>query len=193
MQATNVFLAVAKSNTEVVAQENNNSLQDQITELFAKLLPNLWIMLATLISLIILLIVLTFFVYKPTKKMIEKRKQFIQSNIDAAVQSREKALDLEKTKNQQLIESRLTANEIVHKARLESEKMLLAYTDNAKNESKKILDNAYQSIKLQQEKFQKESQKEIMDVAVKIAEKILEEKLTVKDEKKILAKFLKKD
>ena len=58
------------------------------------ILPNLWIMIATIGSLFILLIILTYFFYNPVKKMVQRRKEFINKNINDSIEAKNNAFSL---------------------------------------------------------------------------------------------------
>ncbi|UVD81849.1 F0F1 ATP synthase subunit B [Mycoplasma iguanae] len=178
--------------SHVLENPSNISIQTQMQNLFERLSPNLWVMISTLIALVILLVVLTYLVYKPVKKMLAERKKFIQDNIDASVKSREKALEFEKEKQKELLESKTIAFEIVRNAKIESEKIIWQYTENAKKEYKKILDSAAVAINLKEQQFREQAKQEVVEIGTEIASKILEKKVTPQTESEIIKKILDK-
>ncbi|MGY6172454.1 F0F1 ATP synthase subunit B [Candidatus Mycoplasma pogonae] len=175
------------------AATNQSELGKDMTDLFSRLFPNVYVMLATIISLIILTIILYHYVQKPVREMIARRKAFIQENIDSSVAARQQALELEQQKNTELTETRIKANNIIQNARLESEKIALEYAENAKKESNRILENANKAIKLQEQKFNENAKKQIVDVAMEMAQKVLEEKINKDEEAQIIDKLINKE
>lgn len=179
------FVESVESSTN---KEKNAS--ESVAELFKNVFPNVWVMLATTLALILMIIFLTIFVYKPLKKVIQERRDFIQENIDNSIKSKEKALELENQRNQELWEARIAASQIISQAKIESEKIVFEYTSNAKKEAKRILEDAHITISQLQKKFESESKEEIISVATKLASKILEKHVSSYENHDLIEKLL---
>ncbi|WP_334687664.1 ATP synthase F0 subunit B [Mycoplasmopsis felis] len=67
---------------------------------------------------------LWFFFYKPIKKMMKERKDFVQDNIDLSIKQKEESLLMLEQANENLKNARLTADEIVTKLKLKQKKYL---------------------------------------------------------------------
>lgn len=173
--------------------KNSGSLQEELVSMFYRIFPNGYMMLAVVISTLILLTVLTFLVYKPVKKSIKARKEFIQQNIDDSLRLKQEAQILEEEKNKNLIESRIAAAEIVFKSKIQAEKIVNEYTNLANKESSRILNEAQQSIKHQKEQFKRESKEEIIIVASKIASKFMQRKVDIKLERELFEELLESE
>ena len=57
-----------------------------------KLIPNFWSFLIQLLSLIVLIIVVIFVAYKPVKKILQKRQDYIVNNIRESEEAKAKAI-----------------------------------------------------------------------------------------------------
>ncbi len=155
-----------------------------------ELMPSIWIMIATLGSLLVLLIVLTTFLYNPVKKMVNRRKEFIKKNIDESIQAKRNAFDLENEANLKLQDSRNASDEIISKAKIEAEVIKNQYIEQAKREAERIIREANEDIQLKKKNLQNETYDEIVSVAIDISEKIIQNKISEKEAKKYLDNYL---
>ncbi|WGI36251.1 F0F1 ATP synthase subunit B [Mesomycoplasma lagogenitalium] len=163
---------------------------NDISNLFKGIFPNPWVMLATFIALIIVVLVLYGLVFKPIRKSISERRKFIQDNIDESIKNRESSIELENKRNLELWEARIAAAGIVNQAKIESEKIANEYIVNAKKEAKRIIEDGHKSVAQQQKKFEEESREEIISVATKLASKILEKHVSHYEEEELINKLL---
>ena len=173
---------------ETIQEQNLSKI---LTGKFEGLFPSLFTIIATLLSLTIIIIVLTKFLYNPIKKMHDQRKKYIQDNIDVAEkENKEAILDREKA-NKELILARLKANKIIEKAKSEALEVREVKINLAKKEAKKVIDDANSKIKSQKIKFEEDSKKVIVDVALLAAAKIVEKEIDSKTNRKIIENFIK--
>lgn len=150
-----------------------------------------WIMLvATLGALCILIAVLTYFFYKPVNKMIQKRKEFIQNNIDQSIDVKENVFKLENEAKINLRKSQETANELIAKAKIDGENIKNQYIEHGKNESNKLIEEAKDAIEHKKRTLEKESYDEIVSIAMEISKKIVKSKITEAETKKYLDEYL---
>lgn len=180
-----LFSILASSPSEIIQRDVNDIVQ--------RLFPNPFVVISSLISFLIIFIILFYLVQKPVKKMVKERKNFIQENIDESIQTKNKALELEKQRTNELEKSYITAAEIVLKAKIEAEKIVISYTDNAKNEAQKIMENARASIQIEKNNLKKEYKKQVIEISSLISSKVLEKEITIKDEDKLIKEFLKNE
>ena len=116
---------------------------DSIGEKVNQLMPSLYIMIATLGSFVVLLLILTKLLYKPVKKMVKNRQDFIQKNIDDSINAKQNAINLEQEARDRLVDSKLMALEIINKSKLDAEVLkhqyiCLLYTSDAADEAKRV-------------------------------------------------------
>lgn len=163
---------------------------DGIAEKLDQMMPSIYIMIATLGALIVLIIILTKFLYNPVKKMVEERQKYIQKNIDDSLNAKLSAINKEQEARDKLQESNGLAQEIINNSKIEAETIKNEYINKAKNEAKKITDDAKVDIQNIKEKLEKETKAEIITIATEISEKIIKEKISPKTAEKYLEEYL---
>ena len=154
------------------------------------LFPNLWIFLANLIGGIILIVVITCLLWKPIKKFLQKRHDYIDKQIkDAEKSNKTAAIELQKA-NQFKIETiskamsitnnaNIKANTIITKAKYKAKEINNLAWKNAKND----IDNLKSTIK-------RNAQKNIVNTAINIASSILEKNIDKHDNDKYIDQLL---
>ncbi len=175
---------------KILIKTQNHNLSTDLNEKFSALFPSWVTIVATVLAFTILLIILTLLVWKPVKKMVESRQAYIQNNIDeATAQNTEASNDREKA-NQELVEARVEAAQIVADAKFAAEKNRTSIKKQAKEESDKILANAKEEIEAEKIKLAKETKQEIVEVALAAAAKIVEKEVDSKVNRKLVEDFV---
>ncbi|WP_416322854.1 F0F1 ATP synthase subunit B [Mycoplasmopsis felis] len=172
---------------------NIKTSSELIKEKFDGLYPNIPLMIATIIAFIIIGIILWFFFYKPIKKMMKERKDFVQDNIDLSIKQKEESLLMLEQANENLKNARLTADEIVTQAKIKAEKVSEFYTNKAKTEAKRLLDETMVDINTQQKEFQLNAKKYIVEIATDLSQKILKREMSQSTHNEIIDKYLTTD
>ncbi|ADE19484.1 F0F1 ATP synthase subunit B [Mycoplasma crocodyli] len=167
------------------------SISESISERFLKIFPNVPMMIATIISFILCFLFLTYFLYKPVKKAMMKRHEFIQKNIDDSIESKIEAAKLVETANEKLKEAHKQSDIVINQAKTRAEKVILSYTTKAKSDAKHLLEEAHLDIESQQIEFERESKKRIAEAAVDLSKKILKKEISKSTQKEIIDDFLK--
>ncbi|WP_051599964.1 F0F1 ATP synthase subunit B [Mycoplasma elephantis] len=162
-----------------------------VNETFQKLFPNIPLLIAVIIAFILIFCFLTYFFYKPVKKMLADRNKFIQKNIDDSIKNKKNALESSNEAQERLMNAKITAAEIIDKAKFEAEKVIMEYTNQAHKEAELIKANAELELKNEKEKFEKDSRKAILDVAFEIANKIIQKEIKHDDEQKLIEDYFK--
>lgn len=161
-----------------------------IAEKLNQLMPSLYIMIATLGAFFVLMIILTKLLYKPVKKMVKNRQDFIQKNIDDSVKAKANAIALEQEARDKLNDSKMTALEIINKSKLDAEVLKYQYIDQGKMEASRIIIDAKEDIKNKKRMIEKDSHDEIVSVAIQISEKLISERISKEEAEKYLEKYL---
>ncbi|MDK2819663.1 MAG: F0F1 ATP synthase subunit B [Mycoplasmataceae bacterium] len=139
------------------------------------LFPSLYVMLATIGAFIVTLIILSKLFYGPVKKMMKKRHDFIQKNIDDSIILNEESAEIKSLANDELIKSKLMAIEIISKSQKESEILKEHYITEGKKEADRLIKEANISINFKLEKIAETRNNDIVDVAMIISQKIISE------------------
>ncbi len=175
----------------VKIQVTNHDISTDLNEKFSALFPSWVIIVATVLAFTILLLVLTFLVWKPVKKMVVNRQAYIQNNIDESDAKNANATDDREKANQELVKARIEAANIVAEAKTIAEQKRTAIKEKASYESKKILANAKQEIQAEKVRLEKETKQEIVEVALAAAKKIVEKEVDTKVNRKLISEFVK--
>ncbi len=168
-----------------------SQLKTTLTKNFDALFPTWTTVLATVLALIILLTVLTLFVYKPVKKAFQSRKNYIQNNIDESERMNIEASSDREQANEELMRAQLEANEIISSARVKAEAVKAKKVAAAKDEVKTLVHDAKKDIAHQQEKFEQDSKEAIITVALEAASKVVEKEVDNKVNRKIISDYVK--
>lgn len=170
--------------------ENSEIGSGELANKLDQLFPSIYIIIATLGSLIILLIILTKFLYKPVSKMVENRKNFIKNNINQSIEAKEKAFSLENEAKQKLLISQNTGQELISKAKIEAEVLKNMYIEQGKAEAERLVKEAKEGIEAKKKSLEKDSYNEIVSIALEISEKIVQKNISDKVANKYLDEYL---
>ncbi len=126
----------------------------------------------TVINLIILVILLRIFLFKPIQRVIDKRKKMISDQIDNAKDREESAArKLEEAENYLKASgdaARKQADAILKEAQKKNEKMIA----QAKAEADDILTSSRKQARKERDQFLEESRKEITGITLSAAKKL---------------------
>lgn len=123
--------------------------------------------------------------------MHDDRKNYIQNNIDSAEAYSAEAVSDRELANDELIQARQAAAEIINKAKEDAEVVRQEKLLKADAEVSRIVEDARVNMKTQQTKFEEESEKVIVEVALAAAAKVIEKEVDNKTNKKIVTDFVK--
>lgn len=145
----------------------------------------------TLIAVFVLALGGSFMFFNPARKFLEKRKQSIADDINAAKEGKEEAERLKSEYEEKLKNVDSQVEEILSDARkkaLANENRILA---DAREEAGKIIDNANREANLEKQKVVNEVKEEMVNVASAMAGKIVASSLNAADQKRLLDETLK--
>ncbi len=151
---------------------------------------NVWDFLAVFLAFIVLLLVVFYFGYKPIKKAIQARKDYVEGNIKTAEEREEKSRGLVEEANQKLAKSKKEAFEIVEKAKVDANKEKEQIIEEAKLEAKEEKQKAREEIAQEIEANKEQIRKEIVDVALTASSELLGREVNDKDNKRLLDDFV---
>ncbi|QKT05514.1 F0F1 ATP synthase subunit B [Mycoplasma sp. OR1901] len=177
---------------KLAAEVSNStpSAGEQLKEKFLGIFPSIPLMIATILAFVIVFAALWFFLYKPVKKMMQDRHNFIQSNIDDSISKKEESIKTLNEANVQLKNAHVQADNILTKAKLKAEKVAEFYKNQATIKSKRLLDETRLDISTQQKEFDENSKKYIVEIATQLSEKILKREISKDTQDKIIDQFL---
>ncbi|WP_373440911.1 F0F1 ATP synthase subunit B family protein [Metamycoplasma equirhinis] len=171
----------------------NYDVSQELNKAFSGLTFNWPYFVFSLITLGIIVLIITFLVYKPLKKMIKKRQEFIQNNIDDSIKAKEDALKIREENDKKIMDANLQANNIINAAKSESEKIINNGSQQAKKKAEMIINQAQILINKKQEEFNKKQKKLIIESAINISEKILNREIKDSENIKMIKEVLNEE
>ncbi len=171
-------------------EASQHTPQSDLTALFQGLFPTWPTILATMLAITVLFIVLTKYLWKPMKKYVNDRHNFIQGNIDSAVKKEVEATNSRKAALEELDAARLEADQIINNARTEALHLKKEILDQSKMQSKQILDAAHAEILKDKLRLQHESKEEIVSIALEAAKKIIGKNVDSKTNRRIIEDYI---
>lgn len=167
-----------------------SELSEKLKEIVNKLIPSWPSLVAQLLSLAVLLVVVIFIAYKPVKKMLKKRGDYIESQIKDAenekIKSKKNAIESEKI----LLESKKEADDIILQANLTIEANRKLAIEETQKEIIKMKEEASKDIEKSKKEALEDIKKEMVNIALEASEEILKRNINDEDNKKLTNDFI---
>ena len=135
----------------------------------SKLIPNWPSFVTQLAALVVLIIVVIVFAYKPVKKILKKRQDHIEENIKEAEKSKLVWQENELKSKETVLASERTAADIVVEAKKAAEKEKAAILETTQLEVNKMKSDAENDIARMEIEAQEQIKKESVSVALDAA------------------------
>ena len=151
-----------------------------------------WQLLAAqVINFLIIFYLLKRFLYKPVFTMLKKREDTIKEGLSKADESK-KALDDALAKEKKIIkEAQDTAKKIIQDAKERAETVAKDIEEKAKKQADSMVDNAKTQIDMETRKAEKELEKHVSELSVKILKQSLDNVFTENEQAEVVAKATK--
>ena len=156
----------------------------------SKLIPNWPSFVAQLGALIVLILVVIIFAYKPVKKIIEKRQEYIESNIKESEKSKAVWQENELKSKELVIASNKEAEKIVADAKAKANEERQAILDQTAEDVRRMKDTASEDIARMELEAQESIRKEMVDVALEASSELLGREVNSKDNERLLKEFI---
>ncbi len=169
---------------------NMSNIGEVIKTIREKLIPNLLSFVVQFLSFLVLILVVFILAYKPVKKILKKRADYIENEIKEA---RDSNLEAEKNvaeAKEMVASSKVQASEIIARAEKQGQErydMMLAYANNEIVEMKKDAENDIERAK---EEAIQDIRNEMVNVALSASEEILKREVDSKDNKRLAEDFI---
>jgi F-type H+-transporting ATPase subunit b len=150
------------------------------------------ILLAQLINFSVLFFVMYKFGYKPMLSFLDDRSKKIENGIKDAKKAEERLIEISENEKKTIKKARIDALEIVNEAKKVAEKKGDAMITKAKADIGEIINQEKSKMQVEKAETLKEIKSEISDLVLLSVEKVLEEKMDIKEDKKMVAKVVKK-
>lgn len=169
---------------------NTEMIQDRIETTVNNMLPNLRITLLQLGLFILVAILFIVIAYKPLKKKLNERADYIEKNIK---DSENKALEAEekiKEANRIVLNGQKKAGEIIQRAEKTAENKASELEKQLAETIEKQKQSAHNDIENERNKMLKEAKSEIISTAISTSKEILKRNVTVSDNDEYVNKFI---
>ena len=130
-----------------------------------------------LINFLILVGVLTKFLYKPFLNLMETRKQSIKDALDNAELTNRRADEKIQNYNKRIARAEEEGREIIREAKIKADAQARQIIEDAQTEAGEIMSKAERTIEREKEKAMEEMRQEIAALALLAAEKIVEHEI----------------
>ena len=156
----------------------------------SKLIPNWPSFVTQLSALVVLIIVVIVFAYKPVKKILKKRQDHIEENIKEAEKSKLVWQENELKSKETVLASERTAADIVAEAKKAAEKEKAAILETTQLEVNKMKSDAENDIARMEIEAQEQIKKEIVSVALDASKELLGREVSSKDNVRLVEDFI---
>ena len=147
------------------------------------------IVIFSILNFALLAFLLTKFLYKPVRKMMDSRQEMINDALDQAESARAEVAATGETIKANMAKARLDAEAILDAAHQQAEQDKAAIMAEAQAQAEAFTAQARQQIAEEKEQAMLELRTQITDLAIMIAEKALDGKLTEQQEKALIANY----
>ena len=160
-------------------------------DIISKLIPNWVSFVVQLLAFLVMVIVIIIFAYKPVKKMLKKRQDYIEDNIKQAEIAKSEALDNITKSEETLNSSKKEANEIIEQAKLDAEKEKARILEETSQEVSVMKENAQKDIEQSKLDAQEEIRKEMVNLAIEASSEVLGRNINNQDNQRLAENFIR--
>lgn len=137
-----------------------------------------------IVSTIILFVVVIIFFWKPITKILEKRREAIDKELEDAKEAKKDVIRVRAELDKELEDARKQVKEMLDNAEKEANIRRDTIINEAKAEAKSRLENLENELELEKKNMEKDIKKQIVDIAFLAAEKIVAKEI---DQEKYLS------
>ncbi|CQR46165.1 ATP synthase subunit b precursor [Paraliobacillus sp. PM-2] len=144
-----------------------------------------------LLSFAILLVLLKKYAWGPLMNKMEERENYIANELDVAEKNRVDAEKASKEANEQLMQTRQEAQDIIDNAKKAGAKQEQAIIEAAQVAADKIKQSAQEEIKQEKERAIQALQEQVASLSVQIATKVIEKEINAEDQERLISDYMK--
>ena len=151
---------------------------------------NLGNIIAAMVNFLILLFIAKRYLFIPVNKILETRKQELESSFEQARTDKEEANRLKIENVEKLKLAKKEGKEIVEIYKQKAEKISGELIEDAKQEAILILERSRVEIEREKEKAQSEIKKQVIDLSLILSEKALEQHIDESEHRRLIEDFI---
>lgn len=159
-------------------------------KLYQGLLEINWNLLFSAITVLVLYLILKHFFFEKVHKFMEARKAAVQDNLDRAKATVEEAQALLSEYQATLSNAEEEKRAIIKKAKAEADRRADAIVGEAKIQAQRIVSEAHENMRAEEEKAVVQLKKEVSSLAVLAAERIMQRELDEKSQQALVDQVL---
>ena len=156
----------------------------------SKLIPNWPSFVAQLGALIILILIVIIFAYKPVRKIVDKRQEYIMKNIKDAEEAKANWQENELESKATVLASKKEAANIINEAKLEAEQEKAKILEEASQEVIKMKQDAENDIVRMEEEAEEQIRQEMVSIALDASKELLGREVNSKDNSRLIEEFI---
>ena len=155
-----------------------------------RLIPNLFSFVVQLLSFIVLLLVVFFVAYKPVKRLLKKRADYVADQIQEAATNNAEALKDNELAKENVANSKKEASQIIANAEKAGHERYDAIILDAQAEVENMKEQAKVDIERAKEEALAEIRNEMVNVALSASEEILKREVDNADNRRLAEEFI---
>ena len=156
---------------------------------FVSLTP--WTMIFEVVNLLIVMLILKKFLFKPVNAVLEQRQAEIGGMYQKAEDAQKEAQALKQAYDERMSGARKEADELIVAAQDSARRRGDEIVEDARDEAVLLRRRAEEDNELQKRKALREARDELADMAVDIAGKVVEREVTREDHDRLVEEFIK--
>ena len=168
-----------------------NDIGETISSIGEKLVPNWVSFVVQFLSFLILLLVVFFVAYKPVKRLLKKRADHIEDEINQAEEKNVLAAQSVSEAKELISSSKVQASEIIKNAEAQGQEKYDAMILEAKQEIAEMKKAAQEDIERAKVDAIEDIRSEMVNVALSASKEILKREVDSKDNVKLAEDFIK--
>ena len=148
----------------------------------------IWMM----VNFVVLIYIFNRFLIKPVGKLLEERREKVKSDLENAESSKNEAMQFKKQAETDIKGAKIKAQDTITEAIRKADVMKDEILKDAHATREKMIAAAETDIVKIKEQVKKELRSEMTEIAIKLAEKMITEKMNSKVEENLLDEFIGK-
>ncbi|MCH5264846.1 MAG: F0F1 ATP synthase subunit B [Lachnospiraceae bacterium] len=141
--------------------------------------------------MLVLFILLSYLLFNPARQLIQKRKDYIQSQLNEAASARQDALDMKTAYDAKLAGVEEESAALLTEARKKAQSRENEIVAQAQEEAHRIVTRAEKEVALEKDKVRDEMKQEMVQVATLMAGKFVSESIDEATQAKLIDETLK--
>ena len=143
-----------------------------------------------LVNFIVLIALLTYFLYRPISTMLDERSRRIEESLAAAEQARAEVARADREREELLATTRREIQDMMTQAQHTADRFASDARANAQQEAQRIIERAQQEAAAERDQAMNELRREVASLAVQAAERIISQRLDGPAQQQLIEEFL---